>query len=262
MKINLMLVAGVIMLLIGAGYSLAVLVVDPTPPTFIDSNPADGGTYTQIKILQVTCSDPESGIEVVSFKIDSGTTWYLSPVAGSATQFAVAIDTINSVGTHTFIIVIRNGAGVQIIKTGSFTIGATALAGKWYVSGTWVSLSTQTVYVVGPGVNFTFAKSAGPADTSITCTVKCSSYGLLETLPLVSAGIWQKTINFNAGSYNVELRADDGSGPITMGVVSFDIEGNAGTYDYAAWFTWQNMMIAVGVLFTGYGLYSENKKEG
>ena len=92
------------------------------------------------------------------------------------------------------------------------------LAGSWFINGVQITDSSQTVYSKTLLIAFEFDKTAGAADSAVTCTVTEGS-NLLVTLTNSAAGKWTGTVTFTGGSHDLSLQATDGKSTITLSVV-------------------------------------------
>ena len=216
---------GLIMFAIGAAYPIAILVIDTSPPVFVDTVPKNGETYTSLTELAVSMQDLESGVQSVQCSIDSGPVQNLALVSGDRYSGSWKVSySLTTSGTHTFSFTAKNYAGLTSTISGSFTI-YTEFAGKWYINDIEITSPTQVVYVTSPTVNFKFVKVAGIEDEKITCTVSWSGpYTGSISLPLTSPGTWEGSNTFSKeGQYNVELKAFDGTTTITMSLFALQV---------------------------------------
>jgi hypothetical protein len=224
--LSLLLIAiGVVFLVVGTVYPLVTVVVDTTPPAVRLVYPSTA-TGTSLTELVAYVKDPESGIQSVTCVIQNLVPAYaLSYVSNDPIfndeKWYKDIPDITTAGTYSYSWAITNKAGLVTTLTGTYTI-YTALQGKWYVNDIEITSSTQTVYTTSATVNFKFAKTAGVADSSITCTVWEGTAQLLTLTPLAGS-MWSGSYTFANGQHTLNLKASDGTQTITMSVIGLQV---------------------------------------
>jgi len=225
-----MQIAGVILILVGLLFFTNVLafvtvVVDTTGPEIAGTTPANGVTYAQLTSLDVHCRDLESGVKSVQMVIN-GTSYGLKYQAASPNYpnydwwtKDLSYTPINTPGTYTYTVTVTNNAGLQTSQSGTFTI-YTQLQGKWFVNDQEITNTSQTVYSTSTTVTFKFQKTAGIADSYLSCWVQEGGTKILTlTLTDTTNHIWTGSYTFSAGSHNLALKANDGTTTITMSIV-------------------------------------------
>jgi hypothetical protein len=227
-----MQVAGIALILVGMLFalnvvSLATIIVDNTPPTFVSMIPKNGETYsTAPTTATAQVTDYESGVAGVAVTID-GTSYKLSLISGTIYdgQWSVGI-TAPSTGSHSLTWVATNKAGLSKTVSGTFTVSPgtpppTQLQGNWYINSELISTSTQTVYSATTTVRFTFMKTAGPDDSAVTCKVLEGS-AVLVVLSHTGTGLWEGAYTFTLGTHTVTLQASSSDGNVVMSIVDID----------------------------------------
>lgn len=217
-------VIGLSLLFTGFAFSMVVVVVDTTPPAvrLIHPSTATGGAITE---LVAYVKDPESGMQTVKCVV-AGTTYTLSFVSidslfNDEKWYTGLLVPISTPGPCAYSWAITNKAGLVTTLAGTYTI-YTGLAGKWYVNGIEITSATQTVYATSTTVDFKFTKTAGIADSFITCTV-WEGINKLATLTGIAGSMWVGSYVFPVGRHTLELRATDGTQTVTMAVIGMQI---------------------------------------
>ena len=216
----------VIGLVLGPAVAMVTLTADNTPPVWgTDSNgyialaPKNGDSWSSLTQILAEVNDPESGVSSVSAQID-GHTYVLVVLVGTPKgavwTYKGTLPTL-ATGSHTISYTATNGVGLTTTYTGTFTI-YNSLAGNWFINGVQITNSSQTVYSKTLLIAFEFDKTAGAADSAVTCTVTEGS-NLLVTLTNSAAGKWTGTVTFTGGSHDLSLQATDGKSTITLSVV-------------------------------------------
>jgi len=254
MKImSLLLIAiGIVFLVVGTVYPLVILTVDTTPPVFGVTVPANGAVY--VSLATITASgviDSESGVKTVTCSIDGGATWSLTIAGGVGNYKYDLLTVLTTAGTHTFNFIATNNAGLTAVISGSFSI-YTGLTGTWYVNDVAITSTSQTVYATSATVSFKFTKTAGVADTSITCTVEEPSLAAgtskLLTLTNSATSTWTGSYTFALGTHTLNLKATDGTQTITMSVIGLQV--GSGGFEMSM----QMILWIVGAVFIAAGV--------
>ncbi|RLI00061.1 hypothetical protein DRO19_00605 [Candidatus Bathyarchaeota archaeon] len=257
MKLNMFMVAGIVLILFGILYPMVTLIVDNTPPVVGITLPADGKVYTKIDHLVVYCYDAESGIANVYVWI--GDTRYILQYTGKEPQSPYQIweldisgNPITASGTYDFNIHVTNKAGLTRVVSGTFTIYI-ELQGKWYINGLVITSSADTIYATSPTVTFKFVKTQGIEDSKISCWVEEAGTKLV-TLTYQGNGVWEGSYTFTLGVHNIDLVATDSTTTITMSIVRLDFGGGEETpFQLPSWLNWQLAILLVGGLLLAYG---------
>ena len=219
----IMFMAGMFMLLVSFVFPMVTVVVDNTPPAWRILHPSTA-TGTALTELVAYVKDPESDIQSVTCKV-AGTTHSLSYVLTDSffkdEKWYKDIPDIMPSGSYSFEWTITNKAGLTTTVSGIYTI-YTGLQGKWYVNNVEITSTSQTVYATSTTVSFKFAKTAGIADSSITCTVT-EGASTLVTLTNSAVATWTGNYTFSAGTHTLELKASDGTQTVTMSVIGMQI---------------------------------------
>jgi len=219
----IMLLAGVFILFVGYAFPMVTVVMDTTPPAvrFIHPSTATGTALTE---LVAYVKDPESGIESVTCSIQ-GIYRYLAYVSTNPffkdEKWYLDITDITTPGDYPYSWTITNKAGLSTILGGTYTI-YTALQGKWYVNDVEITSPAQTVYATSKTVSFKFVKTAGVADSSITCMVWEGTTQLL-TLTNSATSTWTGSYTFTLGKHTLDLKASDGTQTVTMSVIGLQV---------------------------------------
>jgi hypothetical protein len=222
---------GAVLIVVGLLFALniisfATLVVDTTPPEIVLTYPADGGVYTSILAIDCYFKDLESGIQSATFQI--GSTVYTLTYAGGAPAsfpncewwtYSLVTTPLSTPGTYSYTVKVTNKAGLQAQQSGSFTI-YTQLQGNWYINDQQITSTSQTVYSTSATVSFKFQKTAGIADSYISCWVEEGGTKILTlTLTDTTNHIWTGSYTFSPGTHNLVLTGYDGTKRVTMSVV-------------------------------------------
>jgi hypothetical protein len=257
-----MQIAGIALILVGLLFalnvvSLATIIVDNTPPQFVSMTPKGGETFTTAPTTATAhVTDPESGVASVKLTIDS-TAYTLSLTSGTIFDgtWSASI-TAPSTGSHTASWSASNKAGLSVSNSGTFTVSPTQppptqLQGDWYINSELISTSTQTVYSATTTVRFTFMKTAGPDDSSVTCKV-LEGTSTLVTLSNTGAGKWEGSYTFSLGTHSVTLQASSSSGGVVMSIVDIDFTSKP--------IFGLSIQQLIGILMVGAGLVVVMKK--
>jgi hypothetical protein len=256
-----LIVLGIALLAIGAFYPFVTLVVDTTGPEIAGTTPANGVVYAQLTSLDVHCRDLESGVKSVQMVIN-GSSYGLKYQAASPNYpnydwwtKDLSYTPINTPGTYTYTVTVTNNAGLQTSQSGTFTI-YTQLQGNWYINGQQITSTSQTVYSTSTTVSFKFQKTAGIADSYITCWVEEGGTKILTlTLTDTTNHIWTGSYTFSAGTHTLSLKAYDGTTTITYSIVGLTIPGAV------VWvMTTQQALVLAGVLALVAGVVMRVKK--
>jgi len=219
----IMLLAGVFILFVGYAFPMVTVVVDTTPPAvrLIHPSTATGSSLTELVACVI---DPESGIKSVICEV-ADTTHSLFCVRrdplSKDEKWYLDITDITTPGDYPYSWTITNKAGLSTILGGTYTI-YTDLQGKWYVNDIEITSPAQTVYAPSKTVSFKFVKTAGVADSSITCTVWEGTTQLL-TLTNSAMSTWTGSYTFTLGKHTLDLKASDGTQTVTMSVIGLQV---------------------------------------
>jgi len=225
---------GAVLLFTGLFFNMVTLVVDDTAPVFGGvSVPADGGIYDELDSLVVWCLDMESGIKRVTVRIrepngyEIGYNLEFTRTSGGPVDWEIwtynLTAPIATSGTYNFTIEIVNNANLATYVNGQFEI-YTQLQGEWYIAGTLITSTTQTIYLSSTTVTFDFIKTSGIEDSRISCYVlNAQNNNTILTLTYVGSGQWSGSYTFSPGTYALELVADDGVNPVTMSIVDLTV---------------------------------------
>jgi hypothetical protein len=260
-----LIVLGIALLAFGAVYPFVTLVVDTTAPTLSNFVPANGSVVPSINSASVTASDSVSGVSSVYFSLANlDTNTYVitqqpaTLISGDkySGQWQINFTVINTPGKYVIYWQAGDVAGNWATVAVYFQI-YTALQGKWYVAGQEITSTTQTVYVTNATVDFKFVKTAGIADSYISCWVEEGGTKIL-TLSLTDSTnhIWTGSYTFTAGTHTLTLKAYDGTTTITYSVVGLTIPGAV------VWvMTTQQALILAGMLSIVAGAVMRIKKK-
>ena len=245
-----LLAVGISLLFIGFLVPIAILIADDTPPAvrLIHPSTATGSSLTE---LVAYVKDPESGIESVTCSIQ-GIYRHLAYVSTDPffkdEKWYLDIADITTPGNYPYAWTIMNKAGLTTTLSGTYTI-YTALQGKWYINDIEITSPTQEVYSTSLTVSFKFVKTAGIADSSITCTLKESGTTLL-TLTNSAANTWTGSYKFARGKHTLSLEAYDGTNTIVMSLFDFSMQTEE------PWIGWNlyDIAKAVGAMMSTVGL--------
>jgi hypothetical protein len=224
-----MFFAGILMLFVGSYVPMVVIGSDTTPPTWklasdgsLAIGPKNGDILSNIYTIIAGVADPESGVSSVTVQVDS-TTYTLTLKLGTANDGVWWYDTALSVpsGTHTIKYVATNNVGLSTTYTGSFQI-YTALQGNWYVNDKLITDPSQEVWSSSSIFTFKFVKTAGIADSGITCS---GWEGGVQkfTLTNTAANTWTGSYTFTLGKHTVDLKANDGTNTVTMSIFNLGV---------------------------------------
>ena len=257
MKLNVFMVAGIALMFFGLIYPMVTLVIDNTPPIATAYYPDVGATYVDLKLLQVSVRDPESGIKSVKCTI-GGTTYTLSyyqndPYSPYWEIWRLSdadFPDITQSGEYTVTWEIINRAGLKTTKSGSFTIYID-LQGDWYVQNTKIADPTQTLYLTSTTVTFKFVKTQGIEDSKISCWVEEGGTRIL-TLDYNGNGVWVGSYTFEPGTHTLNLVAADPWKSVTMSIINLDFGGEE-TIQLPAWLNMQTLLILIGGVLAAYG---------
>jgi len=220
---RIIMLIGVIALLPGAFTLLTQVVVDSHPPDRSASIPEDGKTYSTLSKVSITLSDATTHVASVSYQDSTSASISLTLTSGteeSGTWTADHPSPPTPGETTRFTFTYTDAAGNKGTYTGSYTIYA-PLQGKWYINDQLIT-DSSTIITSSPTVTFKFTKTAGVADSKITCTMTITSGGTGSiNLPNIASGVWEATYTFpKDGTYTVELKATDGVGaPIIASII-------------------------------------------
>jgi hypothetical protein len=261
-----LIVLGIALLAFGAIYPFVTLVVDTTPPIVGTTIPTNGGVYASLITVSVQTYDAESGIDHVDLTVPSNTgtpyqviTYHLTHVTDNGVYevWAASLQvSITTPGNYTFSGAAYNKAGLSTAISGSFTI-YTQLQGNWYINDQQITSTSQTIYSTSTTVSFKFQKTAGIADSYISCWVEEGGAKIL-TLSLTDSTnhIWTGSHTFSAGTHNLAIKAYDGTATITYSVVGLTIPGAV------VWvMTTQQALILAGMLSIVAGVVMRIKKK-
>jgi len=226
---TILIIAGLLMFVVGTAYPLVTVVVDSTPPIIVSTTPADGATIPKISSISAQLRDLESGILTIGaylYNPSGGLIMLYAPSLSSGTIYegtwSVSFSEIATPGNNYKIyFVVKNKAGIAIDKNVYFNIYM-ALQGTWYVNDVEITSSTQTVYATSASVNFKFVKTAGLADSSITCTVWEGTNQIL-TLTNSATSTWTGSYTLALGTHTLNLKASDGTQIVTMSVIGLQV---------------------------------------
>jgi len=248
-----MLFAGMLLLFAGFVFPMVTLVADNTPPVWGTASdgtvalvPRDSDVLQSCGLIQAGVKDPESGIASVTAWIDT-TQYNLALGLGTIYDgiWRLSISAV-AVGTHTIKYTATNKVDLSTTYTGSFKV-YTALQGNWYVNDILITSPTQEVWSKSPTFAFKFVKTAGIADSSITCT-GWEGGTKIFTLVNTAAGTWTGSFTFSLGKHTLDLKASDGTGTITMSIFDFYVG------DKPIVLPTLNIMQIFGLASTGIGL--------
>jgi hypothetical protein len=263
---RIMQIAGIILILVGFLFFINViplvsLVVDTTPPVVSTTVPSNGTVYQSIDKLTVYCYDTDSGIASVTTVIDSTsyTLNYISKEPQSPYQiWELSLSTpITTSKTYSFSTTVKNNAGLTTTVSGTFII-YTQLQGKWFVNDQEITSTSQTVYSSSTTVSFKFQKTAGIADSYLSCWVEEGGTKILTlTLTNSTNHIWTGSYTFSTGTHNLALKTNDGTSTITMNIVGLQIgeEWTAPSLPPIA----LNQLLGVGLMVVGAVLVFQKK---
>ena len=259
----------VIGLVLGPAVAMVTLTADNTPPVWgTDSNgyialaPKNGDSWSSLTQILAEVNDPESGVSSVSAQID-GHTYVLVVLVGTPKgavwTYKGTLPTL-ATGSHTISYTATNGVGLTTTYTGTFTI-YNSLAGNWFINGVQITNSSQTVYSKTLLIAFEFDKTAGAADSAVTCTVTEGS-NLLVTLTNSAAGKWTGTYTFTAGTHSLTLKASDGVSYVSMSLFNFTAGASTWSLPKLPVNIVPSVQWTLGVLgfvFVGYGTLTGHK---
>jgi hypothetical protein len=242
-----LIVLGIALLALGAFYPFVTLVVDTTAPVVSTTVPSNGAVYQSVDKLTVYCYDTESGIASVTTVIDSTsyTLSYISKEPQSPYEiWQLTLSTpITTPKTYSFTTTVKNKAGLTTTVSGTFTI-YTQLQGNWYINDQQITSASQTIYSSTATVSFKFQKTAGIADSYITCWVEEGGTKILTlTLTDSTNHIWTGSYTFSTGTHNIAIKANDGTTTITYSIVGLTIPSA-----FVWVMTTQQALILAGVL--------------
>jgi len=237
------------MFMLFAGFMFPKMVIlygDDTPPVYMNLVPSSI-SYSSLPYLQAYVKDVDSGIQSVTCTI-SGTTYTLvyGDVLSGYEVWDCDIPDITAEGNYSYSWVIKNKAGLTSTPSGTFTI-YTALQGNWYVNDILITSPTQEVWSKSTTFAFKFVKTAGIADSSITCT-GWEGGTKIFTLVNTAASTWSGSFTFSLGKHTLDLQATDGTGIIHMNIFEFQVG------DKPLELPQLNMLQIFGLASTGIGL--------
>jgi len=254
----IMLLVGMFMLFIGFAVPMVSVVVDTTPPVIVSTVPVDGATIPKINSISAQLRDLDSGILTAGaylYNPSGGLIMLYALTRTSGTEYdgtySVSFSEIATPGNNYKIyFVVKNKAGLAVDKNVYFNIYV-ALQGTWYVNDVEITSLSQTVYATSTTVNFKFVKTAGVADSSITCTVWEGSTQLLA-LANSATSMWTGSYTFANGQHTLSLKASDGTQTVTMSVIGLQIGpfDGRGISDYLPQL---NMLQIFGLVSTAIG---------
>lgn len=238
--ILLLLVAGILLTAYGVAAriqwkELVIVTVDDTPPIVNPIVPQDGQVIMEgdFKYIYVEVIEDESVVRSCTYgayedgvwiELDGDGNWQMLFNAHGGQPYGTWGTHYHSykykqVGSHTFTIVATNTAGLWTEVSGTYTIYG-SLNGTWAINDKVITSADQHLTLATRTLTFTFNKTKGLADESITCTVDWDKDGNPErgtmTLDYMGDGVWSATRTFVSGKYNIDLIADDGYGQITL----------------------------------------------
>ena len=238
----------------------------------ISSIPSDGMLYASLTTCQITTPKPMStGTPIEAyFKIDSGVEIRLPKISETSTEIIWGTGILNpSTGSHTFnfrvVIRLIMGSSTEANISGFFVITtATTLSGTWYINNIVITSETQNLTIYGNNVMFKFVKaSIDPVDSAITCTVKWSGIASgSKQLASRGSGVWSDTITLQDGSYNIELKATDGTTVVMRFIYNFVInfptngDGNGDGGIQLGWISFLGLVLII----SGSLIYIKEKK--
>jgi hypothetical protein len=227
--------AGISILLVSSGIAVAMvtIIIDDTAPLIEATQclPQIGQSYVMLTAVQGACKDLESGITSVRMAIDSGggggnyALQYDSTTADGWKIYKYTLPApIQTIGDHTFNLVVQNGAGLVNSYGGTFKI-YTQLQGRWFINDQEILSSLQTFYFTTKTLGFKFLKTTGVEDSKITVTVAYSGpeTGTM-TLPHTAASTWISSKTFLAGQYTMVLSASDGLMVVKMSMFQMNLD--------------------------------------
>lgn len=151
-------------------------------------------------------------------------------------------------------------AGNTGLAQGTFTVYE-GLAGKWYINDQQVTSPTQTIWLNTNMVTFKFVKSKGVPDDQITCTVTWTSdwepTPQVLTVPHQAANIWYDTYDIEDSTYDVQLKASDGTGTITFSIYRLQIGDDTDVQQENT--VSSQFLVGIGMLCVGFILYLSGK---
>jgi hypothetical protein len=248
-----LLAAGISLLFIGFLVPMAILYADDTPPVWgtasdgtVALSPKDGDVLGSLGTSVAAVLDSESGVASVTLSID-GTSYSMSLTTGTIYNGVWGKSGLSvPEGTHTVQYTAKNKVGLSTTYTGSFKIYG--LNGDWYINNILITGPTQEVYSSSLTVSFKFVKTAGAADSSITCTVAEGGTALLK-LTNSAAGTWTGSYTFARGKHTLELKASDGTNTVTMSLFDFKVQTG-----YEILWNLYDIAKAAGAIMTTVGL--------
>jgi hypothetical protein len=219
----IMLFAGLALLFYGTVSPAVVVGTDTTPPTWnlasdgsLAISPKNGDIFSNTNIIMAGVADPESGVSSVTVQVDS-TTYTMTLKMGTANDgvwYYMGLSVPS--GTHTVKYVATNNVGLSTTYTGSFQI-YTALQGNWYVNDVLITDPAKEVWSSSATFTFKFVKTAGIADSGITCT-GWESGTKIFTLTNTALNTWTGNCTFTLGKHTVDLKASDGTATVSMSI--------------------------------------------
>ena len=262
----IMLLAGVFILFVGYAFPMVTVVVDTEPPTFTASNPSSGSIVLQIDSFTAKFTDSGLGVEGVYFSLASlVTNQYL------VTQQPMTLISGNMYsGTWKYTVspvVTDSGKYIVYVQAGDYADNWVTynvelqvyvqFQGKWYINDKEIASSNQTIYSKTNTVTFKFVKTAGIADSYITCTVWEGAAKQL-TLTSTEANTWTGSYTLTAGKHTLQLKAYDGTKEIVMSVLDLGIGDIPQEFPFPLGIN--HLIIIVGVVLSAVGIVSRGKE--
>jgi hypothetical protein len=155
----------------------------------------------------------------------------------------------NTEGSHSFTFTATNNVGLTATSSGTYQITTMPLEGNWYVNDVLVTSPSQILYFQTLMLTFTFVKTAGPADSQVSCNVKEGDRQLL-ILTYQGDSTWAGTYTFTGGTHTVKLGASDGTRSIIMSLLNLSFNGVPSLSS-------QQIIYGVGITFVAFGGYGQ-----
>ena len=269
MKISiptLCIIFGIMMIVGGVAYPLVTVMVDTKPPTLTGSNPSSGTIVVRIDSFTATFTDSDSGVKSVYFSLASlVTNQYL------VSQQPMTLISGNMYsGTWKYTVspvVTDSGKYIVYVQAGDYADNWVTynvelqvyvqFQGKWYINDKEIASSNQTIYSKTNTVTFKFVKTAGIADSYITCTVWEGAAKQL-TLTSTEANTWTGSYTLTAGKHTLQLKAYDGTKEIVMSVLDLGIGDIPQEFPFPLGIN--HLIIIVGVVLSAVGIVSRGKE--
>ena len=151
------------------------------------------------------------------------------------------------------------------ISKGSFQMqySPNVLTGDWYIAGTKIISATQVVTVYSNNIAFKFVKtSPAISDEDVTVSVSWSGTESGSVSPTAKGGgVWESTVAFENGEYNVDLTATDGTTTLqTLSVLQIGSTDHVPKQPITAALLVKVFTLIVGLALVGSGYYVDQRE--